>query len=234
MQVVVHIDHEILSEARAAKADGPHMCELEEGPALALDTARRLACDATVIGLVEAEDGEPLDIGRKTRSIPAAIARALKARDGGCRYPGCDRTRFTEGHHIVHWANGGETKLGNLITLCSFHHQLLHEGGFGLTLSDDGAFVFTRPDGRRVEQNGARRFRGNVSLPGHPSDPGAGGERRIRALNREAGLQIDTHTSRCRWLGEKMDYSLAIEGMYCLEEHARQVAGAAEPSTIVS
>jgi hypothetical protein len=97
VQVVVHIDQAILAEGSAAGRDEPHRCELEDGPALALDTARRLACDATVVGLVEGEDGEPLDIGRKTRSIPAAIARALKARDGGCRYPGCDRTRFAKG-----------------------------------------------------------------------------------------------------------------------------------------
>ena len=106
MQVVVHIDQAILSEQQAAAEDGPHCCELEEGPALPLDTARRLACDATVIRLVEGTDGEPLDIGRKTRSIPAAIGRALKARDGGCRYPGCDRTRVEE--------NGSHCFRGNI------------------------------------------------------------------------------------------------------------------------
>ncbi|HEY3519350.1 MAG TPA: DUF222 domain-containing protein, partial [Gammaproteobacteria bacterium] len=128
LQVVVHIDQAVLSERQAAaEAGAPHRCELEDGPALALDTVRRLTCDASVVGIVESEDGEPLDIGRKTRSIPAAIARALKARDGGCRFPGCDRTRFCEGHHIEHWANGGETKLDNLITLCGFHHRLVHE-----------------------------------------------------------------------------------------------------------
>ena len=60
--------------SRRRHGGGPHRCELEDGPALALDTARRLACDATVVGIVEGDDGEPLDIGRKSRSIPAAIA----------------------------------------------------------------------------------------------------------------------------------------------------------------
>ncbi len=70
----VHIDQAVLAEQQAsAEADAPHRCELEDGPALALDTARRLACDATIVGIVEGEDGEPLDIGRKTRSIPLAI-----------------------------------------------------------------------------------------------------------------------------------------------------------------
>ena len=78
------------------------------------------------------------------------------------------------------------------------------------------------------------RFSGNVPLPGHPSYPGAGGEQHIRTMNREAGLKIDAKTSRCRWLGDKMDYSMAIEGMYLLEERARKVAAAAETSTIGS
>ena len=167
VQVVVHIDQAILSEQQAA-AEKPHRCELEDGPALALDTARRLACDATVVGIVEGEEGEPLDIGRKTRSIPAAISRALKARDGGCRYPGCDRTRFSEGHHMSTGPNGGETKLDNLITLCGFHHRLVHEGGYGLRRTDDGLFIFTRPDGT------ARRSEWRALFPRKHSPPAAG------------------------------------------------------------
>ena len=60
--------------------------------------------------------------------------------------------RFTEAHHVHHWAKGGETKLANLVTLCTFHHRLVHEGGFGLATTDDGVFVFTRPDGSRVDK----------------------------------------------------------------------------------
>jgi len=220
VQVVVHIDQAILSEQQAAAEEGPHCCELEEGPALALDTARRLACDATVIGLVEGADGEPLDIGRKTRSIPAAISRALKARDGGCRYPGCDRTRFTEGHHVKHWANGGETKIDNLITLCGFHHRLVHEGGYGLARTDDGLFIFTRPDGRRVEENGAHCFRGNISPSAQPAYRGFDESLRDYLKKHEPGLSITADTSRCQWRGESMDYSHAIESMQFLEHKA--------------
>jgi hypothetical protein len=170
-------------------------------------------------GLVEAADGEPLDIGRKTRSIPPALSRALKARDGGCRYPGCDRTRFTEGHHVEHWANGGETKLRNLVTLCNFHHGLVHEGGYGITITDDGLFVFTRPDGRRVEANGAQCFRGNISQPSQ-AYPGFDETLRLYLLNREAKLKITAETGRCQWHGESMDYSQAIEAMQFLEHKA--------------
>jgi hypothetical protein len=86
---------------------------------LAVETARRLSCDSSLVGIVEDDDGEPLNVGRKTRSIAPALQRALKARDGGCRFPGCGRTAYTEGHHVKHWAEGGETKLGNLVTVCS-------------------------------------------------------------------------------------------------------------------
>jgi hypothetical protein len=234
VQVVVHIDHAVLSEQQAAVEHGPHRCELEDGPALALDTARRLACDATIVGLVEGEDGEPLDIGRKTRAIPAAISRALKARDGGCRYPGCDRTRFTEGHHVKHWADGGETKLSNLATLCGFHHRLVHEGGYGLTATDDGLFVFTRPNGRRVEENGAHCFRGNI-LPPVPSTY-RGFEESLRDYlqKHEPGLTITPQTARCQWHGESMDFSQAIEAMQFLEQKATDVAGAHDTSTIAA
>ncbi len=221
LQVVVHIDQGILAEQQAATEDGePHRCELEDGPALALDTARRLACDATVVGIVEGGDGEPLDVGRKSRSIPPAIARALRARDGGCRYPGCDRTRFTEGHHIEHWANGGETKLDNLITLCGFHHRLVHEGGYGLRRTDDGLFVFTRPDGTRVEDNGAKCFRGNILPPVQSLYRGFEHSLRDYLSKHDPGLSITAETSRCQWHGESMDYNQAIEAMQFLDSKA--------------
>jgi hypothetical protein len=225
-QVVVHVDQAVLTQAVAASDLEPHLSELDDGPALAVDTVRRLTCDGTLVGLVESE-GEPLDVGRKTRSIPPALKRALRARDRGCRFPGCDRTRFTEGHHVRHWANGGETKLANLVTLCSFHHTLIHEGGFGVAATDDGLFVFTRPDGRPIPdagapQQGAECFRGNNSGVVPSGSPTVDSSTALRAhLQRLApDLHIDASTSRCRWLGEPMDYSLAIEGMQFRRDRA--------------
>jgi hypothetical protein len=238
-QLVVHVDQAVLTKDIAARDSEPHRAELDRGPALALETVRRLGCDGTVVGVLEGRDGEPLNIGRKSRSIPPAIKRALRARDGGCRFPGCDRTRFCDGHHVKHWADGGETKLGNLITLCSFHHTLLHEGGFGVTTTDDGVFVFTRPDGSRIldcgtlpKETESRRFRGIVGARAPDLDDAAleafdaairdHGER----LDPGSESRIDASTARCRWLGERMDYSTAIESMQFREEAARAIAAA--------
>ncbi|MBP9085138.1 MAG: HNH endonuclease, partial [Kofleriaceae bacterium] len=70
-----------------------------------------------------------LSVGRKTRTIPAAIKRALLLRDRTCRFPGCTHSRYVDGHHIEHWANGDGTALANLMLLCTVHYTLLHEGG---------------------------------------------------------------------------------------------------------
>ena len=217
-QVVVHVDQAVLTQAAEADDRDPHCCELDDGPALALETARRLACDATLVGITETRAGEPLDVGRRTRAILPALARALRSRDGGCRFPGCTRTHFTEGHHVKHWADGGETKLGNLVTLCRFHHRLVHEGGFGLHVTDDGVFVFTRPDGTRVVESGERCFRGSVVE--REEDAPLEETLRLHVLNHIAGLNIDAKTIRSRWLGESMDYSQAIEGMQFLRDCA--------------
>ena len=122
----------------------------EQGPALPVATVRRLACDATLLRVVETEQGEPLAIGRKSRSIPPAIRRALNARDAGCRFPGCTHRRYVDAHHVEHWADGGETTLANLVTLCRTHHRLVHEGGITLSTGPDGR-LFARPDGRSFD-----------------------------------------------------------------------------------
>lgn len=249
-QVVVHVDQRLLSAGvgtaasarssvgvgattatgeQAATIDAPHAhhheplplrCELDDERSLAVETARRLSCDCSLVGIVEGEDGEPLNVGRKTRSLSPALQRALKSRDGGCRFPGCDRTRFTEGHHVKHWAHGGETKLGNLVTLCTFHHRLVHEGGFGLRVTDDGVFVFTRPDGSRVEPNGRLRVR----FCGSAESPQRLDELFAHQLSRD--VRIDDETARCRWTGERMDYGLAVENLIWERDRARGAAAA--------
>src|SRR5438034_3915552 len=116
-QVVVHVDEAALAGA------GEGGCELEDGPPLAAETARRLACDSSVVRVSE-RGGKTLSVGRKTRSIPPALRRALKRRDRGCRFPGCENHLFVDAHHVRHWAHGGETSLDNLVLLCRHHHRL--------------------------------------------------------------------------------------------------------------
>jgi hypothetical protein len=215
----VHIDQRLLAgreDLDDTDALPPaQRCELDNGHTLAVETARRLSCDCSLVGIVENEDGEPLSVGRKTRAISPALQRALKSRDGGCRFPGCDRSRFTEGHHVKHWSNGGETKLSNLVTLCWFHHRLVHEGGFGLRATDDGVFVFTRPDGSRVEENGVLkvRFRGSAATSFELD--------RLFEENLSRGVQIDARTARCNWVGDRMDYGVAVEHLVWLRERGR-------------
>jgi hypothetical protein len=115
-QVTVHVSAETLRADGAIDPDDPP--EIEDGPVLAPDTVRRLACEAPVVALVESACGEPLAVGRKTRLISPGMRRALKRRDGGCRFPGCPDSRFVDAHHIEHWADGGETRLDNLVLLC--------------------------------------------------------------------------------------------------------------------
>ena len=132
-QVVVHVPLGQMS------TECPH---IEDGPHVSAETSRRIGCDCSVLGIREDETGEPLSIGRKTRAIPPAMRRALRFRDGGCRFPGCTNDKFVDGHHIHHWADGGETSLDNLLLLCRHHHHLVHEGGFTCTKTSDGEVLF--------------------------------------------------------------------------------------------
>jgi len=97
--------------------------QLPDGTGVSAETARRLCCDAGIAPVLEDADGTTLDVGRKTRSIPPAMARALRLRDAGCRFPGCTHKRFADGHHIEHWAHGGATQLDNLLSMCRLCHR---------------------------------------------------------------------------------------------------------------
>lgn len=201
--LVLHVDAEAL-QARAAGR-----CELEHGPAVPLETARRLACDASVVRVVENGAGEPLDVGRKTRSIPPALRRALQSRDQGCVFPGCTHKRYVDGHHIRHWADGGETKLSNLVSLCRFHHRAVHEGGIVIERLDDGAWRFVKRSGEVL----------------HACAPGCtrplGDWTRLPAVHVERGINIDATTAATRWRGERMDHVLAIDLLVARVERAK-------------
>jgi hypothetical protein len=203
-QIVVHVDAETLAHTHAGR------CELEDGPGVSAETCRRLACDASLVTIVEDGDGQPLNVGRKTRTIPPAIRRALRSRDRGCRFPGCTHTRFVDGHHVEHWAHGGETKLSNLVTLCRFHHRLVHEGGVRIEWDAEHTFRFIRADGTAIED-----------VPAGTSPPTTDWTR-LPALNREHELEIDSGTAGTGWRGEPMDYGWAVQALQQRSQRARQ------------
>ena len=142
-QVVVHADAKSL-RGGAGLADLP------------IDTVKRLLCDCTLVTVAEEADGHPLDVGRKQRTISTPLRRALYVRDRGCTFPGCHRKRYLDGHHLEHWINGGETTLDNLRLLCTYHHRLLHEGGFRIVKEADDTLRFVTADGRTIPRCGYR------------------------------------------------------------------------------
>jgi len=199
-QIVVHVAAETLRDRVAG------CCEIEHGPSIAAETARRFSCDASLVTLVENQDGEPLNVGRKTRTISAPLRRLLQARDKGCRFPGCSNARYVDMHHIRHWANGGETRPSNLVSLCRFHHRAVHEGGFDVEILDDGALRFVRPDGAAldgVQPGGSERTGDWRGLP--------------------------QATGQWRYRGDRMDLPLAVDVMIQRSRKARDVpAGTSE------
>ena len=204
-QVVLHV------EAATLKEEGePGLSELEDGTRIAAETARRLACDASRVVVSrdgvgstngstgsstnqsangsanESVHGSVLDVGRKTRTIPPALRRALDARDRGCRFPGCG-LRFTDAHHIKHWADGGETKLANMLLLCRRDHRRVHEGGYRICSDRNGQVVFFTPKGKALFEA--------PPLPELPPDP-------VQALvrgNRERGIRPDFSSGAPKW-----------------------------------
>jgi hypothetical protein len=143
-QVSVVVDWATLTRNQLGRCDGAFT-----GP-VHPDDVRRLLCDSTVSRILTGPAGEPLDVGRSRRTIPPALRRALVVRDGGCRFPGCNRPAgFCQAHHVVHWLNGGPTSIGNAVLVCDRHHHLIHEPGW--TVKWDGSrFRVLRPDGTEV------------------------------------------------------------------------------------
>ena len=120
---------------------------LDDGSAVTAETSRRIACDAGILPAVLGGRGQVLDLGQQRRLFTGALRRALVLRDRGCAFPACDRpARWCDGHHIVHWADGGPTSLVNAVLLCGYHHRIIHKGQWQVSLnSADGLPEFTPP-----------------------------------------------------------------------------------------
>jgi hypothetical protein len=191
-EVIVHVDVETLAAEQIVDR-----CHIEDGPPIAPETMRRLGCDGALVTIVE-RDGQPLSVGRRTRAINPALRRALNSRDHGCRFPGCTNERFLHAHHIEHWVNGGKTELGNLIHLCSHHHRLVHEGGYGVELDATGEPRFSTAHGWEIPTVGNPAAATGTPLPWQ---------------NEQAGITVGADTCRPWTPGDSLDYGIAVEGL---------------------
>ena len=229
-QVVVHVNGEELKtpESESAVDPEPHVSAETSKPRVSAETprrngawlgdsnvpvsaqtARRIACDAGKVCMSH-RSGQILSVGRKTRTIPPPIRRALEFRDQGCRFPGCT-SKHCDAHHITHWADGGETKLSNLVLLCRRHHRLLHEGGFQVRMSADGAVQFFHTRGRPLEQSPA------------PPPVGLDAARELVESLEDTGILITGKESMPAWDGRPMDLPYVMECLWRPPPHLETV-----------
>jgi Domain of unknown function (DUF222) len=168
----------------------PARCHVEDGPAVSVSTAQLLGCTAALSWMTHGREGI-LALGRRRRRPSAAIRRAARERDGcRCRFPGCE-SRRVDLHHIQFWANGGRTDLGNLVSLCKYHHMLVHERGYLIAARPEGGFAFYRPDG--------------TTLPTCPVLPEPEG-----SIGETHDADITPETIIPPWYGERLDLDHAI------------------------
>jgi HNH endonuclease len=171
----------------------PARCHVEDGPAISVSTAQLLSCTAALSWMRHDRGGAVLALGRRRRRPGAAIRRAARERDHcRCRFPGCESRRI-DLHHIQHWINGGATDLDNLISLCPYHHKLVHDRGYLIAAppGSDGTFAFWRPDGAR--------------LPSCPPLPEPDGP-----VSQAHDADITPETIIPPWYGERLDLDHAI------------------------
>ena len=206
-QVMIHLGQEALG------SDGQWAATLEDGTPVSAEALRRVACDCGLVAL--GGEGENLNIGRRSRSIPPAIRRALMVRHRGCAFPGCTHTRFLQGHHVRHWLQGGETRLDNLALLCGFHHRLVHEGGWSISRGADGQLLFHSPWGPPIAQN-------------PPREAVEDADGWMRAWAEEQGLELGPEVNMPEWDGSRPDYDLAVS--WLLEGGGEQGPGRAAPA----
>jgi len=197
-EVVIHVGPELTSAREGALG-----ATLENGTHVSAETLRRVTCDGGLVVAAVDPKGQVLDVGRRTRAIPSAIRRAMLMRDHHCRFPGCTNRSFLHGHHVVHWLHGGRTALSNLVTLCSFHHRQVHEGGFEISLTPEMEVKVWAPDGNRLP-----------ATPVLKSDPRThtwlAGEWDYRDGDRPAA---DGPMAPPLWDGERVDYEACVDAL---------------------
>jgi hypothetical protein len=202
-----------------------------DGQWLAPNAARRLACDASFRVVKEDEFGNVLDIGRRSRVISSAMSRALSIRDGGCQFPGCCESRYVDGHHIKRWADGGETKLDNLVTLCRYHHRELHKGNYFLCLKPEAdtpqrfadRLCFSKVD-RYFDAPFNRSDKFVIAAnPAKFTCACCDSSVLEKALLPSIYRSINASTAVTGWQGEHMDLSMALDGLIYKRAKAQDI-----------
>jgi hypothetical protein len=210
-QVVLHVDIETLRKQAGPSGCAHEHCHLDEKPWISPATAKRLACDASLVTVLEDENGHVLNIGRRSRTVPAHIDRALKERDKTCRFPGCCESRYVDAHHIKHWADGGETSLENLVTLCRYHHRQLHSGNYFISVdreSGNSILRFITPSGATIKTS---------YYPQYPKVSAESSSRALQAL----APSVDFETAITKWRGESCDYGMTVDALLARDEGKR-------------
>ena len=236
VQLVVHSfeggEHPIQEEPEQQEEREKHEQEAaaplvtEEGSRVSAETSARLVCDAEVVPIARAADGSVLDVGRRRRTVGWRLRKALEARDGGCRFPGCDSRARTHAHHITPWAEGGETAMNNLVLLCPFHHRAVHEGGWRVEMDESGAPRFLNPLGVRRPVVPASPDIGRLV-------PGDGSASAVQdfGLTRWHGQDgIDAWTGDSLWTGERIDWGYAMLCLWREGEHTSRPDRASAPA----
>ncbi len=191
-QVMVHLEQDVLG------LSGDWAGTLEDGTHVSAEALRRVACDCGLVAV--GGEGQALNIGRRARTIPPAIRRALMLRDRGCAFPGCTHTAFLHGHHVKHWLNGGETSLDNVLLLCSPHHHMVHEGGWTVTAGAEGVFSFHSRAGHLV-------------TPEPPRETIGAGPNWLREWAYERNLDLGPEVNMPQWDGKTPDYDCAVASL---------------------
>ena len=177
----------------------------------------RLTPEVGAVVLRHAPDGGVLDVGRRTRTLPTALRRAVEGRDRNqCQFSGCS-SRHCDAHHVVHWADGGATRLQNLVLLCRFHHRAVHEEGFQVVAGAAGRFQFLRPDGKPLP-----------AVPPALHWRGAGAPLVAPTVARlsAAGITIGPHTATPEWYGESLNVAAALDVLWQPRDRRPRVAAA--------
>jgi hypothetical protein len=204
-QVMLHVDIDTLRANSGGGRTSQRHCNLDDSHWISPKTAKRLACDATLVTVLEDKRGKVLNIGRRARIIPASIKRALNIRDKTCRVPGCCQSKYLDAHHIRHWADGGETSLDNLVNLCRHHHRLLHQGDFSIHVEQAGEtsepmMVFSKPSGEKIQAS---------FFPQFPHEAAQTSEGALA----DSAPSLTAATAVTKWRGESCDYQMVVQGL---------------------